>query len=109
MSDAQREVLKMLADKVITVDEAERLLRALNEGDKRKEEAKSRAGGFPSFSSAFETLGETLADIGPMVKNVVEDVMTGLFGDEPGDLGEEELENVEPIEGKYRIAEGWKW
>ncbi len=106
MSDAQREVLKMLADKVITVDEAERLLRALNEGKKRKEESRSRSGGFPGFTSAFESLGETLAEIGPLVKNTIEDVMTGIFGDESGDPEEEDLEHAEPIEGKYSIAEG---
>ena len=39
MSEAQKEILKMLSDNVITVDEAERLLKALNEGEKQKNES----------------------------------------------------------------------
>ena len=110
MSDAQKEILKMLADNVITVDEAERLLRAVSEGEKHKEEPKSRAGRHhpPHYhiGGIFETIGETLADIGPMVKNTVEDVMTGVLGDELGDLDEEELEDVEPTDGTFPIQKG---
>ncbi len=106
MSEAQTEILKMLSDNAITVDEAERLLTALNEGEKRREESKSRAGGTRSVSSVLDSLGEVLYGIGPMVKNTVEEVMTGVLGDELGDLDEEELKHVEPIEGKYKIEEG---
>lgn len=108
MSEAQKEILKMLSDNVITVDEAERLLKALNEGEKRKEETKSRTarGTAHSITSVLEAVGETLSEIGPMVKNTVEDVITGLVGDDLGDLHEEKLEDVEPIEGAYKIGEG---
>ena len=40
-SDAQRAILKMLEENVINVDEAERLLKALNEGQQQKEEPHS--------------------------------------------------------------------
>lgn len=106
MSDAQKEILKMLSDNVITVDEAERLLKALNEGEKQKNESKSRGGGAHSITSVLEAVGETLSEIGPMVKNTMEDVITGLVGDDLGDLHEEKLEDVEPIEGTYKIEEG---
>jgi DUF4097 and DUF4098 domain-containing protein YvlB len=106
MSEAQKDILKMLSDNVITVDEAERLLKALNEGERRREEPKSRTGGSRGISSVLESVGETLADIGPMVKSTVEDVVTGLLGDELGDLDEDEFENVEPIEGEYKIKAG---
>ncbi len=108
MSDAQKEILKMLSDNVITVDEAERLLKALHEGEKHKGESKSRAGGARSMGvgGVFELVGEALAEIGPLVKNTMEDVITGLFGNEAGDLNEKDLKDVEPIEGKYRIEEG---
>jgi len=106
MSEAQKEILKMLSDNVISVDEAERLLKALNEGEKRKEESKSRAGGARSITSVLESVGEAFAEIGPMVKSTVEDAITGLLGDDLGDLHEEGLEDVDPVEGKYRIEEG---
>ena len=93
MSDAQRDILKMLSENAINVDEAERLLKALNEGQQRKEEAHSRRRSHHghTMGSMFESIGETLADIGPMIKNTVEDVMTGVFGDELGDLEEEDF------------------
>ena len=106
MSEAQRDILKMLSENAINVDDAERLLKALNEGERRREESKSRPKGPRGISSVLETVGETLAEIGPMVKSTVEDAMAGVFGDELGDLDEEELEHVEPIEGKYTIEEG---
>jgi len=119
MSDAQRDILKMLSDNVINVDEAERLLRALNEGEQRKEEARSGRRGHHghAMGSMFESIGETLADIGPMIKNTVEDVMTGVFGDELGDLDDEDFVDVEPVEEQYVleqethmiIVSDWKW
>ena len=39
MSDAQKEILKMLADNVITVEEAERLIKALDEGERKKQDS----------------------------------------------------------------------
>jgi len=118
MSDAERDILKLLADKVITVDEAERLLKALNEREKREEGSKSWGGhahrmgrafewrGPRHVGRAFESFGEMLADIGPMIKNAVEDVVTGLLGEEPGESDEEELKDVEPIDGKYELPTG---
>lgn len=106
MSDAQKEILKMLSDKVITVDEAERLLKALSEGEKHKEESRARTGGHRHVGGIFETLGETLADIGPMVKQTVEDVMTGVIGEDLGDVDEEELEVVESVDGAFSIKKG---
>jgi DUF4097 and DUF4098 domain-containing protein YvlB len=119
MSDAQRDILKMLSDNVINVDEAERLLKALNEGEQRKEETYSqrRSHHGHTMGSMFESIGETLADIGPMIKNTVEDVMTGVFGDELGDLQEEDFVDIEPFEEQYIldqetrmvIVSDWKW
>lgn len=108
MSDAQKDILKMLADGVINVDEAERLLKAVSEGEKHREEPRSRPRPHPHppLGGIFEAIGETLADIGPMVKTTVEDVMTGVLGDELGDLDEEELEDVEPTDGTFSVKEG---
>lgn len=110
MSDAHKDILKMLADKVITVDEAERLLKALNEGEQRKDDPRSRSGEqhhsfrfHAPMSGILETLGETLSEIGPMVKQSVEDVMSGVMGDDLGDVDEEELEPEELINDSCTI------
>ncbi len=121
-SDAQRDILKMLAENVISVDEAERLLKALNEGQQRKDEPqahrrKSHHGIGMGMSGMFESIGEALSDIGPMVKNTVEDVVTGVFGDDLGDLEDEDFIDVEPVEEQYEIGadtqmvivSDWKW
>lgn len=118
MSDAERDILKMVADKVITVEEAERLLSALHEGGKRQEESKSRGGhthrmghtfewcGPRRMGKTFESFGAMLGDIGPMIKNAVDDVVTGLWSDDLGESDEEEFVDVEPIDGKYELLTG---
>lgn len=121
-SDAQHDILKMLADQVITVDEAERLLKALNEGQQRKDEPhthhrKPPHGFGMGMGGMFESIGDALSDIGPMVKNTMEDVMTGVFGDDLGDLEDEEFIDVEPLEEHYDLGDDtrmvivsdWKW
>ncbi len=111
MSDAQKEILRMLSDHIITVDQAERLLKALDEAETRKEESKSRERsghgiGFPDIGAVFESIGETLSEIGPMVKNTMEDVLTGLLGDDLVEFDEEELTDVEPVSGQYTLTTG---
>lgn len=107
MNDTQKEILRMLADKVITVDEAERLLKAVNDGEKRKEEGRPHFGRHHHpMSGIFESIGETFADIGPMVKQSIEDVMTGVIGDDLGDVDEEELAQVELLDGTCTIPSG---
>lgn len=121
-SDAQRDILKMLAENVIDVDEAERLLKALNEGEQRKEDVHSRHrkphhGIGMGMSGMFESIGDALSNIGPMVKNTVEDMMTGIFGNDLGDLENEDFIDVEPLEEQYDISadtcmvivSDWKW
>ncbi len=86
MSEEQREILKMVADGVITVEEAERLLRALDEGARAREGQRHQ--GRRTVSGALEALGDLVAEIGPLVRNAVEDAITGIGlgvgeGDEP--------------------------
>jgi DUF4097 and DUF4098 domain-containing protein YvlB len=119
-SDAQRDILKMLSENVISVDEAERLLKALNAGEQRKEDPHSRRRRHHhsmGMGSVFESIGDALSDIGPVIKNTMEDVMTGVFGDDLGDLDDEDFVDVEPVEEQYEISEDtqmvivsdWKW
>lgn len=106
MSDTQKEILKMLADQVITVDEAERLLKAVNEGEHQKEESKSRTCGHRGMGGIFDYMGEAFSEIGPLMKETVEDVMSGLFGSDSDDFREDELKDIEPVDGKYAIDAG---
>jgi len=110
-SDAQRDILKMLAENVIDVNEAERLLKALNEGEKRKEDSpfrhrKHHHGIGEGMSDMFESLGDTLSNIGPMVKNTVGDMMSGIFGDDFCDWRNEDFIDIEPLEERYDISAG---
>jgi len=51
-------------------------------------------------------LGETFSEIGPMVKQSVEDVMSGVMGDDLGDVDEEELAPEELVNGSCTIKPG---
>ena len=109
--DAQRDILKMLAENVINVEEAERLLKAVNEGKQRRDDRHSRRrrpshGPATGGGSMFDSIGEALSGIGPMVKNTVEDVMTGIFGDDTAGLDDEDLVDVEPPEEEHDIGPG---
>ena len=88
MSQERMEILKMVADKVITVDEAERLLRALEDGNKRRREG---PGGGPGrrhgFGAALEDLGEMLGGLGPTLRNAFQDAMAGAGLEIPDDDG----------------------
>jgi len=97
MGQERTEILRMVAEKKISVEEAERLLRAIEDGDRlRPEGTKAGQRGF--------RFGEFLGDVGSMVQGVVEEAASGIgaaFGDEePG--GE-----VLPLAGgRFEVAAG---
>jgi DUF4097 and DUF4098 domain-containing protein YvlB len=110
MSDERKEILRMLAEKMISVDEAERLLRALDEGDHKRRERDSRGDSSPrdSLRVSLDSLGEALAEVGPSVKGVVEEAVSGLAGlrfDEE-DEGDGEDETNEISERSFPLAQG---
>lgn len=90
MTEERIEVLKLVADKVIEVEQAERLLRALDEGDRARSESRRpgrvepepRRGGV----AAFGGVGEVLGAIGEMVESTLVDAIGLRWGDD--DLGE---------------------
>lgn len=106
MSEERREILKMLADRVITVDEAERLLKALWQGEAEGQRAAVGGEGWAHHGRfAFRGLGGALAGIGPMVRGVVEEAVSGL-GLELGDDEDEGLEPVSLEGGSFSIEPG---
>ncbi len=109
MSEAQKEVLKMLADKVITVEEAERLLRSLEQAEKQHRDTEtSSPRSHRSINAAIDSVGEVLATIGPMVKEAVGEAVSGAadVGFGLSDNDDDDLDPVEPMEGQFPLEEG---
>jgi hypothetical protein len=74
MSQEQVEILKMVADKVISVEEGERLLRALEESHRQQ------GGGWHHHHGRhghgwFARVGEVFGDVGAMVQDAVEEAI----------------------------------
>jgi hypothetical protein len=84
MGEERIEILKMVAENKITPEQAERLLRALDDGDaKRREEPRRRPVGerFGQRGGLFG-LGEIFEGIGGMVQETVAEAVTGFLGDD---------------------------
>ena len=105
MSQERMEVLKMVADKVISVEDAERLLRALDDGDRGRSEQSHARKGKGSWVSVMDELGEALSGIGAMVPDVVRDAMDGVVV-EVGGAPEAGLADAELTDGAFEIPEG---
>ena len=100
MSDEQREILRMVADKVISVEEGERLLRAIEQGSRRSSESHTDPRGKGSIHSVLDSVGAVMSSIGPIVSDAVGEAVSGIsdldlpFASEyDSDLDEVILEN----------------
>jgi hypothetical protein len=74
VSEERMEILRMVADKVIDVEDAERLLRALEEGDRRRSETR-RPG---VVAGALDGVSEAIGAIGQLVQSTVNEAMEGV-------------------------------
>ena len=100
MGTERTEVLKMVAEKKITVEEAERLLRALDESDRRREQGpKQESRGFGLFG-----LGESFREIGDVIRTTVEEAVTGFGFD--FDLTKDGLEEMSVRDGRFEVPPG---
>lgn len=101
MSDERMEVLRMIAEKKITVEEGERLLRALDDRERRpppgREEPPRARDRVPGL------IGDLLGNVGAMMQGLVSDALGGFGLVIPGrdSLAEEALDG-----GGVRIAPG---
>ncbi|MBN1947512.1 MAG: hypothetical protein JW797_17710 [Bradymonadales bacterium] len=99
MNQERLEILKMVAEKVISVEEAERLLKVLEESGA----GPTGGGGSPGKPAsgqrgALDSVAEFLANIGPSVKNVVAQAaaaMSSVASEFAGESGSEEEEVAE--------------
>ncbi|MBN1433366.1 hypothetical protein JW921_01310 [Candidatus Fermentibacterales bacterium] len=112
MSEERKQILSMLQEGKISVDDAERLLNALAEGERRKHKGRASAGAVrKSLGSSLDSIGEALAGIGPLISEAVGEATSGLGEDEAGadeEEEEEELEQVALEDGGFDIPEGQK-
>lgn len=77
MSEERLQILRMLADKTISVDDAERLLRAVEAGDAPAPQAPPRKGAGP-FGFGIEQIGATINSMGEAIEDVMGDALEGL-------------------------------
>ena len=105
----EKEILQMLSDKVINVDEAERLLNALGSRQKRAEGSEMPpAGARRTLQSALAGINESLSEIGPMIGSVIAEATSGLR-DEDQDIDEARergREKIELVDGKFKVEPG---
>lgn len=97
------EILRMVADKVIGVDDAERLLRALDEGDRKRSEPRRTPS---AMAGAFDGVGEALGAIGQVVQSTVEEAMEGVDVDLHVLDPEDDDEGVDIAQPEFDIPEG---
>lgn len=101
METERIEILKMLREQQITVDEAERLLAALETGAERRGR---RPGGFWDWWKKIDHIGldEDLRDLGEIIRQEVEQAVRVPFGEPPPSGGEE----VPVRDGRFEVKDG---
>jgi hypothetical protein len=112
MSDEKREILGMLSDGKIDVDEAERLLLALEAGAKKRgtHDGTGSSRKQQAVQDALNSVREVLAGVGPMVGRVAGEISTEFQKDRnfPGEMEAEELPLLEHEGDRFPVAEGEK-
>lgn len=100
MNEERMEVLRMIAEKKITVDEGERLLKALEDRERRPSAGREEPRGRDRVPSL---IGDLLGNVGSMMQGLVSDALGGFGLVIPGrdSLAEEALEG-----GGVRVAPG---
>ncbi len=82
MKDERMEILKMVADKVISVEEGERLLRALDKSARRAGAGRSGHHGPRHRHHGDWDLGERLGEMGFRMQEFFDNAFGSMFGDE---------------------------
>lgn len=82
MKEERLEILRMVAEKIISAEEGERLLHALEKGEeKAKEKAYERCG--PRHRASWEaSWGERFGEVGSRMQDFFENAFGSVFGDE---------------------------
>lgn len=112
MSEEQREILQMLSEGKIGVEDAERLLGALEEG-RRRDETEAQSGAArkqPAVQEALTSVREALAGLGPMVGRIAGEISTEFQKERnfPGEHEAEELPDLERDGNRFTVPQGAK-
>ena len=99
MTSERIEILKMVAEKKVTAEEAERLLRALDEGQGRPNRSGSPGA---RFERGMFGLGGLIEEVGSTVQEAMQDAMTTLGVSDPY----EGLAHLQVEEGKFPLPAG---
>jgi hypothetical protein len=112
MTEEKREILRMLSEGKIDVDQTERLLVALEEGQhKREKEKKSTsARKHQAIQDTLSSVKEALAGVGPTVARIAGEITTEFQKERtfPGEMDAEELPPLECVDNRLPIEEGAK-
>jgi len=68
----------MVADKVISVEEGERLLHAIEQGSRRSSESHTDPRGKGTIHSVLDSVGAVMSSIGPIVSDAVGEAVSGI-------------------------------
>jgi hypothetical protein len=117
VNEERKEILRLLAEGVIDVDGAEKLFKALEEGEKNRSRSDRGEGGrrgrYGSFgpgmiggAEVFASIGEALAGIGPTVKEAVSSAICDIPDVISSAIPDEDMKEIEMAGNGFRIPEG---
>jgi hypothetical protein len=117
MNEERKEILRLLAEGVVDVDGAEKLLRALDEGERNRSRSERCEGGgrhirhgFAASGMAgtdvFASIGEALAGIGPAMKEAVSSAMCDIPDVISGAIPDEDMKDIPLTDGSFRVPDG---
>jgi len=98
MGDEKQQILKMVADGVITAEDGVKLLEALDKGDRRRRDHEHTPHRRLKKHIILDGLGDKLAEIGPMVRTAVCEAFVGVGEDDDSD---ELVIHENSFKGKY--------
>jgi hypothetical protein len=82
MKDERMEILRMVAEKIISVEEGERLLRALDKGQEESRERRFERCGPRQHRHGDWNLGERMGEMGFRMQEFFDNAFGSVFGDE---------------------------
>jgi hypothetical protein len=102
MTGERIEILKMVAEKKVTAEEAERLLRALDEGQSQRHRQAPGPSSAPRFERGMFGLGGLIEEVGSTVQEAMQDAMATLGVSDP----HEGLAHVQVENGAFALPAG---
>jgi|GEM_PF-615934 len=117
MNEERKEVLRLLAEGVIDVDGAEKLLKALEDGERGRARSERSEGGGRHIrhgaligaglgTEVFASIGEALAGIGPAVREAVSSAVSEIPDAISGAIPDEDMKEIRLEDGAFAVPPG---